>query len=104
MELKLVLTTVPNRRKAEEIAHTMVESCLAACVQLLPGISSTYAWEGKIVTEEECLILFKTSAERVPSLKEALLKLHPYTTPEFVVLDSSQVDQKYLAWAKAALS
>src|SRR5947207_8549219 len=82
----LVLSTVGTRQDAERIAQALVGERLAACVNVAPGLVSTYRWKGAVAKEEELLLLIKTRAERVEELGARLRALHPYELPEMIVL------------------
>lgn len=98
----LALSTCPDAEIAARIARTLVEERLAACVNRIPGIASTYRWQGAIHDEAEILLLIKTTRERFPALRERLLALHPYTTPELIALDIQDGSAAYLDWITAA--
>ena len=97
-EYVIVLTTLPADGGAETLARTLVEERLAACANLLPPMDSIYRWEGAIEQERERQVLLKTSRERLPALWERLRELHPYETPEFLVLGVQDGSDAYLRW------
>jgi periplasmic divalent cation tolerance protein len=94
----IVLTTTGPDFDAPGLARRLVEARLAACVNILPGVESIYRWENRVVQEGEKLLLIKTTAERLPALREALLAAHPYELPEFVVIRPEEVESRYAAW------
>ncbi len=98
MTLKLALSTCPPGQPAQTIAEELVSRRLAACVNIIPGLESIYRWQGRIEREPEVLLLIKTSDELLEQLETELLRLHPYETPEFVVLDTDRVAKGYLTW------
>lgn len=98
MKLLLVLVTFPDAEKARQIGTTMIESQLAACVNLVPGVESIYRWEGKIETSQEVLAIFKTTQEAWPAFEQRLKELHPYQVPEIVALAPEQVSAAYAEW------
>lgn len=100
---RLVLTTAPDLDVARRLARTLVAERLAACCNLVPGLTSVYRWQGQVQEEGEVLLLVKTTAERLEPLRERLLGEHPYEVPELVVLDPSEVEPRYLAWIGAAV-
>jgi len=100
----VALSTVATAEDATRIARDLVEQRLAACVNVLPGIVSTYRWQGKIETEGEHLLVIKTRRDRVPALKAALLALHPYEVPELLVLPVEDGLAPYLAWLDASVT
>lgn len=94
----LCLSTCPDSRTAERIARTLVEERLAACVNRVEGVSSTYRWQGRIQNDAEVLLLIKTTRERFPRLRQRLLELSPYETPELIALDITDGSAAYLDW------
>lgn len=98
---RLVLTTVGVLEKAEELASTLVERRLAACVNVLGPIRSIYRWKGAVAREQEYLLLIKTTAERAKELVAAFAELHPYELPERVELHIEGGSESYLEWLSA---
>jgi periplasmic divalent cation tolerance protein len=94
----------PDAETAARIARVLVEERLAACVQALPGVVSTYRWQGAVQQESEVLLLIKTTRERFDALKARLPDLHPYETPELIALDAVDGLAAYLDWIAAATS
>lgn len=94
----LCLCTCPDDVSAARLARSLVEENLAACVNRLPGITSTYRWQGQIVDEGEVLLLFKTPAETFPALAARLPALHPYSVPELIAFSVDSGLPEYLAW------
>lgn len=94
----IVLCTFPDAAKARETGTALVESQLAACVNLIPAIESIYRWEGKVETSAEVLALFKTTPEAWPRFESRLRELHPYDLPEIVALRPEQVAESYARW------
>jgi periplasmic divalent cation tolerance protein len=95
---RVVLVTAPNVETAREIARAWVEQHLAACVNIVPGITSIYRWQGRVEESSEVLLVAKTSADRIGGMEASLGALHPYEVPEFVVLDAAHVAPGYAAW------
>jgi periplasmic divalent cation tolerance protein len=94
----LVLTTLPADAEAALFARTLVEERLAACVNLLPVMESTYRWEGQVEREAERQVVIKTSRARIVALWERVRELHPYDVPEFLVLPIVDGSDAYLRW------
>lgn len=94
----VVYVTTPNSSVTRDISHNLVTNRLAACVSSLPSVTSVYTWEGKVETSTEELLLCKTTAARLPALTAAVLKLHPYTTPEVIACPVVGGSQAYLQW------
>jgi periplasmic divalent cation tolerance protein len=100
--MRVVLTSAPGE-VAGAIARALVEERLAACVQIVAGVTSVYRWEGEVRSEPESVLWIKVAAERVDELAARLEELHPYELPEFVVLnvDPGMTDARYLGWVRA---
>ena len=99
----LVLTSLPDRKSAQKMAAALVEKKLAACVSLLPGVSSTYRWKGKIEKARESLLLIKTSRKAWKALQKFVLSRHPYELPELIALPVAAGSKKYLDWMEASV-
>jgi periplasmic divalent cation tolerance protein len=95
---RIILSTAPDLEAATRIARALVESSAVACVNLLPGVRSVYRWQGQVEESGEVLMILKTTAGRVAEIEASWPAWHPYDLPEFVVLDPSHVEAKYLAW------
>lgn len=93
----LVFTTVGSVEDAKRLSRLLVEERLAACVSVT-SVASTYRWEGRLVEEDERLLLIKTAPARVAALRERLLAEHPYEVPELLVLDATEVPEAYASW------
>jgi periplasmic divalent cation tolerance protein len=93
----LCLTTCPDLDTAQRIADALVEERLAACVNLLPGMQSTYRWQGKVEHAAEVLLLAKTTRVRMPALQERIVALHPYELPEVLAVEAGGLPA-YLQW------
>ena len=94
----LVLCTCPDQATAESLARTIIESSLAACVNLLPGVQSIYRWEGRVELSAEILLLIKTARRCLPELEECIRTNHPYEVPEIIALDITSGYVAYLDW------
>lgn len=93
-----MLTTAPDAETASRLARELVERRLAACVNLLPGATSVYRWEGAVREEGEVLLIVKTTGERLPAVEAFLAERHPYDVPELIALEPDHVEPKYLDW------
>ncbi|MGA0588412.1 divalent-cation tolerance protein CutA [Dyella sp. KRB-257] len=100
-DILLCLSTCPDPATAAAIAGVLVDESLAACVNQLPGVRSTYRWQGAVHTDEEVLLVIKTTAGRFDALKTRLLALHPYELPELVALPVTDGHAPYLDWVRA---
>jgi periplasmic divalent cation tolerance protein len=97
-QLSIILVTVPSPEVANELAHGLVSERLAACVNVLPQVMSTYVWEGQLEQAEELLLLIKTRRSRYAALEQYIRVHHPYDTPEIVEIPAGQVTQSYWEW------
>jgi periplasmic divalent cation tolerance protein len=94
----VAFSTVGKPEDALRIAEALVERRVAACVNIVPGLTSVYRWKGTIERNAESLLVIKTRRERLDDLKAALTSLHPYEVPELVVLPIEDGHAPYLAW------
>lgn len=93
-----VITTAGRKEDAEAIARSLVERRLAACVQILGPITSTYRWEGKIETSREWQCCIKSRGELYDRIEAAIRELHPYEVPEILAVEIAAGSRSYLAW------
>jgi len=94
----IVLTTVGADFDARPLARELVERRLAACVNIVPAVTSIYRWQGRVDEDGEQLLIIKTVDANVDDLRAALFALHPYDVPEFVVLPIASTSDAYGAW------
>ncbi|MGC3997381.1 MAG: divalent-cation tolerance protein CutA [Anaeromyxobacter sp.] len=99
----VVLVTAPDRERALGLARALVEERLAACGNVLPGLTSVYRWEGRVQEDAEALLLLKTTLARLPALEERVRALHPYQVPEVLALPVAGGSAAYLAWLAGAV-
>ena len=97
-EAMVVLTTVEQQEDAERIARSLVEQELAACVQLLPPMTSIYRWQARLERSVEILMLIKTPRAAYPALEALIKQQHPYPTPEIIALPIVAGSDDYLSW------
>ena len=100
-KLTLVISSLDSSEKANEIAEILVNEKLAACVSIFPGVLSVYFWENKLCKETEFLLLIKTRASLFEAIKEKLLEIHPYETPEIIAIPVNDSLDKYAKWVLA---
>lgn len=96
--VRLVLTTAGSRDEAERIAGVLVNERLAACVNLIPGLTSIYRWQGAVEDAAEVLLLIKTTAENLDRVEARIRQMHSYELPEFLVLNPESAAKPYLEW------
>jgi periplasmic divalent cation tolerance protein len=100
--LAIVLTTLGADADAASLARTLVDERLAACVNVLPPMTSLYRWKGVVEEDREQQLIIKTTSDRTVALAARLRELHPYELPEFVVLDAT-ASVAYAAWVREAV-
>jgi periplasmic divalent cation tolerance protein len=94
----IVLTTLAAGADAAALARTLVTEQLAACVNILPVMTSVYRWKGSIEEEQERQLIIKTTRARLAALEARLRQIHPYDVPEFLVLAVAGGSDAYLQW------
>ncbi len=97
-EFIVVYVTVSSREEGRTIAKALVEERLAACVNQLPGVRSTYRWEGKIEESAEELLIIKTSQKLFTALEQRVCELHSYAVPEVIAVPIVAGSKPYLQW------
>ncbi len=96
--LVVVLCTVPDAETARHLARLLVEARLAACVNIVPSLTSIYRWKGTIEEDGELLLIVKTRDALFEPLRERLVDAHPYEVPEVVALPVDAVHDAYGRW------
>ena len=94
--------TAPDAEVAERIARRLVGDRLAACVQQVPGLTSTYVWEGEVEQASEVLLLVKTTAESFEAVCAAVTAVHPYDVPEVLAIPVTEGAAPYLSWVASS--
>jgi periplasmic divalent cation tolerance protein len=98
--LRLLYVTTSNKEEAKKIGVKLVEEDLAACVNILDGMSSIYKWEGKIEESEECILIVKTHYSRVRKVTRLIKEMHSYEVPCVVslTLTEDEGNEEFLDW------
>lgn len=99
----VVITTMETPADAERLAQSLVEAELAACVQVLPQITSVYRWQGNVEHASETLLLIKTTRAIYPELEAEIKRNHPYQTPEIIALPVEAGSTEYMNWLIASI-
>lgn len=99
----VVLITVSSSEEGEKIARQILEKKFAACVNIVPGITSLYWWKGKIETASEFLLIVKTKMSLFDSLMSLVKKIHSYTVPEIICLPIEKGNKDYLDWIRSSV-
>jgi len=100
-DFAIVLTTMPDDSRADELASTLVTERLAACVNVYGPMSSTYRWKETVEREAERQLVIKTTSDRLAALERRVRELHPYEVPEFLVVPVESGTDAYLQWLVA---
>jgi len=100
MDFYLFTVTVPNIEEAKKIAISLVESRLAACVNIIKEISSVYRWKGEIQEDNEHLLLIKTTENKTEALIQKIKTIHSYSEPECIGMKIDKGSETYLNWIK----
>jgi periplasmic divalent cation tolerance protein len=104
MDYCVVFVTVSSETEAKTIARALVEERLAACVNIIPGLTSIYRWEEKICEDRELLLVIKTKVEKVAALRDRIVHLHSYAVPEVIALPIAEGSARYLEWLDSCLT
>lgn len=96
----VVVTTAPDASVAESLGRTLVEERLAACANVVPGMTSIFRWEDEVQTEGEVLVVLKSTEAVFPALRDRLVDLHPYDVPEVLRLAVAGGSDAYLDWVR----
>ncbi len=100
----IVLSTASSEREARKISSSILKHKLAACVNILPKISSSYWWQGKIETAHESLMIIKTKRSLTKKLTQHIKKIHSYSVPEVIALPILDGNTDYLKWIEESVS
>lgn len=98
MAYALILSTASAKQEAQEIARTLVERKLVACVNIVGPIESVYRWKGEVENSQEILLLMKTESEKFEAVRDAIKSLHSYEVPEVVQIPIENGLPAYLTW------
>jgi periplasmic divalent cation tolerance protein len=101
-EVMILLTTFPDSDLASQFGTLVVESQLAACANLLPGVKSIYRWKDAVQVDAEVLLILKTTRSRAEELERVLQEFHPYDVPEVLLLSPESGSEEYMAWVRGA--
>jgi periplasmic divalent cation tolerance protein len=99
-KILVLFCTCPNASVADGIAHALVHEHLAACVNRISGVVSTYLWQGQVQSDNEVLLVIKTTVGRFEALQSRLTELHPYEVPEILALPVCAGAENYLDWVR----
>jgi periplasmic divalent cation tolerance protein len=100
----IVLTTIAAETDGPALARTLVDEHLAACVNVLPVMTSVYRWKGQVEQDREQQVVIKTTPDRLPALEARLRALHTYDLPEFLVIEADRGSAAYLEWVRESVA
>ncbi len=94
----VIFCTSPDKETSLKLARGLVNDKLAACVNILPGVTSVYHWENKLEQGAEELLLIKTIESKIKAVENYLLTNHPYSLPEIMGIEANFINEKYKNW------
>jgi len=98
-DLRVLVTTFPDRQQAEEVTHLLVDAGLAVCGQVGADLVSYYRWEGGVKQDNEVAVTYKVLADRYDLFVGELKLQHPYKVPQLIAWRVDWANEAYLAWA-----
>ncbi|CAO1621159.1 unnamed protein product [Parajaminaea phylloscopi] len=102
-EVVIIWVTAPSEEDGTRLTHGLLQRDLVACCNALPGVKSTYRWQGEVCTATEVLLVFKTLRSRVAEVTRFICSEHPYEEPEVVALDIIGGSEGYLDWVRGCV-
>ena len=97
-DILVVMVTAANHDEAARISDQAVRSREAACATTIPLVHSTYWWEGKLMSDQEAMVLLKTTVDKFQALQETIQKVHSYKVPEIIAIPVAKGLPQYLEW------
>ena len=97
-DILIVIVTAANQEEAAKISQRAVKTRQAACATTIPTVCSTYWWEGELITDQECIVLLKTTADKFEALQETIRTMHSYEVPEIIAIPVSHGLPQYIEW------
>ncbi len=101
-EYQIILTTCPDQDMAEKLAKRLVNDNLAACVNIVPALTSIYKWKNELITGTEVLLMIKTRTDCYEDAESVIGEMHPYELPEIISVPISNALPDYLQWIDSA--
>lgn len=102
--LCIVSCTTDSRENAETIAAQLLEHQLAACVQIIAGVTSVYRWENNVMQDQEYLLLIKTHQQKLTEAENLVNSLHTYDVPQWIIVDDISASKAYSTWVEQELN
>jgi periplasmic divalent cation tolerance protein len=103
-DILVVMVTVANQEEAARISDHAVRSRQAACATTIPMVHSTYWWEGKLMSDQESMVLLKTTVDKFQALQETIQRVHSYKVPEIIAISVTNGLPQYLEWVQRETS
>ena len=100
---QIIFCTYPNHDSAKTIATHLIREKLAACVNILPSVTSVYEWQGQIETAQVQLLLIKSRNDFYSKIETEIIRLHPYELPEVIAVPITQAFPQYIQWINSCL-
>lgn len=102
-DILILLTTCPDAETGQKIATALVTEALAACVNQIPGVRSTYWWQDQVQTDEEIQLVIKTTTAKLATVEARIKALHPYAVPELIAVPVVGGSSEYLEWVRESV-
>eukprot|EP00762_Andalucia_godoyi_P004746 ANDGO_03633.mRNA.1 Divalent-cation tolerance protein CutA len=102
--LRVYYVTVPSVVVGRTIGEHLVQSRIAACVNVIPGVESIYEWNGSVQHDQEALLMIKSTADQFQRLSDSVKKLHPYEVPEIIAVAIDNADPAYAEFVRKGSS
>ena len=103
-DYKILVTTTNSKEVAQKIQRIILENKLSPCINVLDNIQSSYLWEGKVVTDKEIMLIIKSTSDNIQEIKETILELHNYDTPEIISINFDIMDDRYARWFNESIT
>ncbi|XP_053381278.1 protein CutA homolog [Mercenaria mercenaria] len=100
----MAFVTVPDMTVGRKLAHGIVKQRLAACVNIIPSVTSVYEWKGEVNEDPELILMIKTSSEKIPDLSKYVRENHPYDCAEVISSKIDDGNEPYLKWIGETVS
>ena len=97
-ELIVVVTSVGTEEQAIDVAHALVRSRRAACVNIVPNVHSVYRWKGRVCDDGEMLLVIKTRSSQFESVRETIQRVNTYELPEILGYRVDMASPAFAAW------
>ena len=103
-DFRLLLVTTSSLDEGNRIARALVEERLAACVNIVPSVTSVYRWDNEVQTDQETLMIVKTASRVLDKVRDRVHELHSYDVPEFITIEPDQISPAYAAFLDRSIT